>query len=159
MNKNLFRQKNLDQLSSPEKFNDYIKVCTPPLWILLVAIALILLGAIIWGALGHLETVLNTVAVCQDNKCTVYVKDKDVASVINKRITIDETEELTIREQMVDNEPFALNQELNEYAKYLGKFQQGEWVYKVHLDIQKEDGIYPVAIITDDVSPMSFIIN
>jgi len=50
----LFRKKSIDKISSPEKLDDYIRVTTPSVWITLIAILLLLVGAILWGTLGEL---------------------------------------------------------------------------------------------------------
>ena len=52
MNNKLFREKSIKQVSSPEELNDYMKVTTPRVWIVLVAIILVLVGAISWGIFG-----------------------------------------------------------------------------------------------------------
>ena len=54
MNNSIFRQKNIDKVSSPEKLDDYIRVTTPSVWITLAAILVLLIGAIIWGIFGEL---------------------------------------------------------------------------------------------------------
>ncbi|MCR4907676.1 MAG: hypothetical protein K5985_02530 [Lachnospiraceae bacterium] len=51
----IFREKNLQRISSPEQLNDYIRVSTPALWILLVAITLLLIGALVWASFGTLD--------------------------------------------------------------------------------------------------------
>ena len=53
MNKNIFRQKSIDKVSSPEKLDDYIRVTTPSVWITLIAILLLLAGALVWGIFGE----------------------------------------------------------------------------------------------------------
>lgn len=50
----IFRQKSIDKVSSPEKLDDYIKVTTPSVWIALMAMILLLVGAIVWGFFGEL---------------------------------------------------------------------------------------------------------
>ncbi|MCL2285968.1 MAG: hypothetical protein FWC32_06330 [Firmicutes bacterium] len=47
--KNIFRKDSLEKMSSPEKLNDYIKVSNPSIWIILSAIAIMLIAAFIWG--------------------------------------------------------------------------------------------------------------
>ncbi|MBO4497265.1 MAG: hypothetical protein IJL07_03380 [Lachnospiraceae bacterium] len=54
MENSLFRKKSIDKISSPEKLDDYIRVTTPSVWITLIAILLLLVGAILWGTLGEL---------------------------------------------------------------------------------------------------------
>lgn len=49
MSKELFRQKSMEQMKSPDDLKNYIKVANPGIWLLLLAIIVILVGASIWG--------------------------------------------------------------------------------------------------------------
>ena len=51
----LFRQKNLDRVSSPEQLNDYIRVTKPSVWLVLVALIILLAGMLIWSIFGTVE--------------------------------------------------------------------------------------------------------
>ena len=53
--KQIFRQKSINKVSSPEKLDDYIRVTTPSVWIVLIAIVLLLVGGIVWGIFGEVE--------------------------------------------------------------------------------------------------------
>lgn len=53
MNNSIFRQESIDKVSSPEKLDDYIRVTTPSVWITLIAIILLLTGALVWGIFGE----------------------------------------------------------------------------------------------------------
>lgn len=52
MDNKIFRQKNIDKISSPEKMDDYIRVTTPGMWIMLSALIILLVGALVWGIFG-----------------------------------------------------------------------------------------------------------
>lgn len=47
----LFREKSLERVSSPEQLNDYIKVTTPSVWLVLIAVILLLVGILTWSTL------------------------------------------------------------------------------------------------------------
>lgn len=53
-NKKIFREKSLERISSPDKIDDYIKTTTPGIWIVLIAVLLILAGAIVWSVFGRI---------------------------------------------------------------------------------------------------------
>ena len=40
-----------------EQLNDYIRVATPSVWLVLAALVLLLIGMLAWGALGTVEAV------------------------------------------------------------------------------------------------------
>ena len=52
----IFREKSMDKVSSPESLNDYIKVTTPSVWIVLIALVVLLLGILAWSIFGRVET-------------------------------------------------------------------------------------------------------
>ena len=49
----IFREKSISRVSSPEQLNDYIRVTTPSVWIVLLAIVLLLVGMLAWTVLGR----------------------------------------------------------------------------------------------------------
>ncbi|MDY4923192.1 hypothetical protein [Frisingicoccus sp.] len=44
MKSELFRKKALDQISSPEQLNDYIRVVNPSIWFMMVGVIIFLVG-------------------------------------------------------------------------------------------------------------------
>ena len=81
MNEQLFRKKSIERVSSPEQLNEYIRVSNPGIWMVLAAIIVLLVGAIVWGVVGTLDTTLSTVAIAENGEVTIYVKEEDVASI------------------------------------------------------------------------------
>ena len=53
-NESIFRKKSIDKISSPEQLHDYIKVSSPGAWFILIAIIILLFGAIFWGIFGKI---------------------------------------------------------------------------------------------------------
>jgi len=51
----IFREKSIERVSSPEQLDDYIKVTTPSVWLILSATIALLAGMIIWGVFGKIE--------------------------------------------------------------------------------------------------------
>ena len=48
----LFREKSLERISSPEQLDDHICVTTTPVWLVLLATIVILLGMLAWSIFG-----------------------------------------------------------------------------------------------------------
>ena len=157
MNKQIFRKKSVDRMSSPEQLNDYIKVTNPGVWMALAAIVILLVGVCVWGVFGTLETKLSVAAVSQDGHTVLYVKEDNVASVReNMSVYIgDETYKVT----SVSAQPVAVTEEFSEYARHTGELSIGEWVYVVQIDGNMPDGAYKAQIVTDSVSPLYFVFN
>ena len=55
MDKNRFREKSIQQISAPEELNEYIQVARPGVWFVLIAIFLLIAGAVIWSVFGVME--------------------------------------------------------------------------------------------------------
>lgn len=51
----IFREKSLERINSPDQINDYIRVLSPSMWLILFGIIFILLAGILWGAIGRVE--------------------------------------------------------------------------------------------------------
>ena len=52
----LFRKKSVDKVTSPEQLNDYIRVTTPSVWLVLLALFLLLAGLLAWSVFGTVTT-------------------------------------------------------------------------------------------------------
>lgn len=73
MNNKLFRQKSIDRVSSPEALNDYVKVSSPGVWIVLAAVVVLLIGACVWGVFGRLETTVPALVVSEAGRPPVFM--------------------------------------------------------------------------------------
>ncbi len=49
----IFRKKSMDRVSNPEALNDYIRVTTPSVWVVLIALVVLLVGMLAWSILGR----------------------------------------------------------------------------------------------------------
>ena len=157
MNKQIFRKKSVNRMSSPEQLNDYIKVTNPGVWMALAAIVILLVGVCVWGVFGKLETKLSVAAVSRDGQTVLYVKEDNLSSVKgNMSVYIgDETYKVV----SVSVQPVAVTEEISEYARHTGELSIGEWVYVVQIDGNIPDGAYRAQIVTDSVSPLYFVFN
>ena len=68
---NIFRKKTLERISSPEQLTDYLRVATPGIWVILVAVILLLAGILAWAAVGTLETKADVRVMVEGNAAIV----------------------------------------------------------------------------------------
>ena len=157
MEKNIFRKKSIERVSSPEQLNDYIRVTSPNVWAILLAVIVFLTGVFVWGVLGHLDTRLTVAGICKDGTLTCYVKESDIGSVkAGMPVTVGEN---VYEVALVESKPVSVTNDLGAYALHIGGLQTGEWVYPVIVNTELEDGTYQTTITIESVSPISFIIN
>ena len=154
---NLFRKKSMERISSPEQLNDYIRVSTPSVWMLLIAIVILLAGVCVWGVAGHMDTVLPVVAVAQEGSVTAYVREADAASVKDGMpVSVGG---VTGMVAAVSDQPVCVDDAFTEYMRHVGALKLGEWVYAVALDVSCPDGVHAAKIVIDSVPPMFFVLN
>lgn len=80
MSEKVFREKSLEQLSSPDELSSYLKVTGPGVWVTLAGVIILLAGLFFWGING---TIINTVQVpaeVKDGKISCYVLAEDAGS-------------------------------------------------------------------------------
>ena len=153
---NLFRQKSLERISSPEQLNAYIRVSTPSVWVLLTAIVILLVGVCAWGVFGHMDTTLTAVALARENTLTAYVREDDAAKVVSgAKVTVGGAQGTVL----AAGEMVQVDDSFTDYMRHVGGLQEGEWVYAFTLDAACPDGVYAAQIVIDSVSPMSFVLN
>jgi len=157
MNEQLFRKKSMDRVSSPEQLNEYIRVSNPGIWMVLAAILVLLAGAIIWGVVGHLDTTLSVVAIAENAEVTLYVTEADIGSVAQGMpVRIGDTEGAVTE---ISNQPIVVDDNFSDYALHVGGLVRGQWVYAVNISGEFAEGVYEAKIVTESISPISFILN
>ena len=50
----LYRKKSIEKVSTPEQLNDYIRVTSPSVWVVLAGLVVLLLGLLIWCVFGSI---------------------------------------------------------------------------------------------------------
>ena len=159
MKRQLFREKSLERVSSPEQLNDYIRVTNPSVWMALAAVLILLIGICVWGIWGELDTVLTVGAITEGDRTVCYVRESDIKSVSSDMPVRMNGEMHLISEIAV--QPIQVDETFPEYLTYLGGINQGEWVYVLVLDgaVGADGGIYEAQIIIETIAPMSFVLN
>ena len=159
MKSQLFREKSMERVSSPEQLNDYIRVANPSVWLALAAVVFLLVGICVWGILGKLDTVLTVGAITEGDRTICYVKESDIGTVSRDMKVRLNGEEYAVSEIAV--QPVQIDAAFPEYLAHLGGMTQGEWAYAVVLDgaVGADGGIYEAQIVIESISPMTFVTN
>lgn len=88
------------QLSSPEQLNDYLKVTSPKIWVLLAAVALLIAGLLLWSNFTTIESYVTGSAYAVGGELVVTFDDPAKASKVQAgmEMTVGDvkTEVLTI---------------------------------------------------------------
>ena len=155
--KDIFRKKAVDRVNSPEQLNDYIRVTSPSIWMVLAGVICILAGAIVWGIFGNLYTTVDGAGIVYDRNLTVYIRTADRPNV-EEGMTIN-CNGTTTTVRSVGEQPVRVTQDMGEFVLQTAGLQDGEWAYPVEADTELPDGSYAASIVTEGIHPISFIVH
>ena len=81
MSEGLYRKKSLERISSPEKLDDYLKVSTPSLWLILLAVVSILVGILVWSSVSDIEPRVQAVGEVRNQIVEIALTGSDADKV------------------------------------------------------------------------------
>ena len=158
MGSTIFREKSLKKIASPEQMNDYIRVSSPSVWMVLTAVIVLLAGVCVWGMFGHLDTAVQTGGVCTDGRLTVLVGEEDHDRIKENAVISVDGVEYAVAE--ITNAPIRVDDQIDPYVVHLAGFTEGDWVYRLYADVPGlADGVYAASVITERVRPLDFVLN
>lgn len=157
MAEQIFREKSLKKISSPEELNDYVKVANPGVWLLLVSVIALLIGFFAWGAIGQIETKIDATCLSEDGKLKIYVKEDDMSEItLNTELTVDGVD---YKITSISNSPIQVDSLFNAYMIHVGNLTEGEWVYVLNADSNLKTGVYKAKVVKEKIKPLSLIFD
>lgn len=132
----IFRKETLDRISSPEQLSDYLRVTSPGLWVLFVAIVSMLVGFFVWMSVGIIETTVPAGVSTKAHAAEVAIVNGDgqIATDMTLRVGGQET---TI-----------LSTKTDEYGRTIGT-----------AEVDLPDGMYEGTLVTEAIHPIQFLIS
>ena len=73
--KNIYREKTLERISTPDQLTDYLKVTNPGIWVILAAVIILLAGVFVWSCTGVMETKAPATVIIREDVAEVAIKD------------------------------------------------------------------------------------
>ena len=130
MSEELFRKKSLEKIKSPESLNDYVRVTDTGVWLIIAAIAALLIGTCVWGVFGHIDTAIPAAAVAKDGVVTCTAEDISAVEV-----------GMTVRLGGSEGIVTAVGSD------------------SVTVSADVPDGVYAAEIVLESVKPFSFVLS
>ena len=143
MQSQLFRKKNVERISSPEQLQDYMRVTNPGIWMVLAAVIVLLAGLLVASTLVKVETTV-------DARGAIAGPDNEIVMAMTPEQGKD------IRDGM----PVRLAGQSGR-VDYVYE-NDGELLITASLDSSAEalpEGTYDVQIVTETLSPISFLLD
>ena len=158
MNTKLFRKSSIDRVNSPEQLNEYIRVANPGVWLVLAAAVSLLVGVVIWGIFGTIETTIETGVVVEGGIATCYVSAEDASRLAEGMAVSVENYNGSVKS--VAAAPVQIDENFSDYVLYLTGFARGDFCYAVDVELpDMAEGVYDAAITVDSTHPISFVMH
>ena len=88
-NRNIFRKKSLEKVSSPEQLNDYLHVTTPAVWAVLAAVLILLAGFLFWSYTTTIESYIQGEAEAEDGTLMITFEDPDQEIFVEEGMNVE----------------------------------------------------------------------
>ena len=157
MNNSIFRQSSIDRLKSPEQLNSYIRVANPTVWLILAAIILLLIGVVIWGVFGTVESTVSAGAMVNGGGAICFVSEENAAKISAGQPVLIEGVYGTVYE--VSRRPVQ-NKEIDSYLLHLSGLSADGFCYPVAIKISGvSSGVHTAKITVESINPITFVVR
>ena len=155
--KNVFREKRLTAITSPESFNDYLKVTSPGIFLVLITVLVLIASVVVWGIFGRFDATARVAVISENGQCTCYVPKKALENVLaDKTVTLN-GERFALKVTSLREKQ--LSEEEDMAILLAGDYAAGDEVYPMLLENAPAEGIYTGTIVTESITPISFLFN
>ena len=160
-NNNLFREKSLKKISSPEALNDYIKVANPGVWMVIISIIILISGALVCSFFFNMEETVQSYAYTENGKTIILVSEDDFSDIDTNCLVKIDDEKYSISN--ISKTPIEIDDSIDSYFKHVLGLKENEWAYVIEIDTAElnapNEGVSVANIITNSFTPSSLIFN
>ncbi len=154
----LFREKSLEAIESPESLNDYLKVTSAGVWLIMAAVIVILAGFIVWGIFGRIDTTVR-LAVSSDGGRTVCYVPYDQLQAVSSGGSVEVDGRALAVKKDAEVEVVIVSEDMNPYLRVAGGLEIGDMTVEVPLEGGLEDGIYTASAVTESLQPIALLLQ
>lgn len=154
----LFREKSLEAIESPESLNDYLRVTSPGVWLVMAAIIALLAGAVMWGVFGRIDTTRQLAVSAADGRAVCYVPYEMLQEVMDGgSVSVDGTAyAFGVQE---DVKVTVISEDTNAFVRVKGGLQPGDMAVEVPVEAALADGVYTGVVVTESLRPISLLLQ
>ena len=154
----LFREKSLEAIESPEALNDYLRVTSPGVWIVLAAVALLLIGAVLWGIFGRIHSEKVVAVMVDDSGSWCYIPSDSVKGALaHGSVSVDGISYNLDADAGLSM--LLIPEDASSRLLKAGDLNVGDLVASVAADTDLTHGVYSGIVVTEDLRPMSLLIQ
>ena len=160
--KSIFRPQAVEQMSSPDELDKYLKVTNPRVWLALIAVFALLAGLTVWGAFGAINTSISSTAVRLDTDVICFIDRNEVVNVkVGDDVYVNGK---AGKVKSVASVPLSQDEARKELGSdYLCEtVLTSKWGYQIALDVESEESLpekvpLTCTITTERVSPFEYM--
>ena len=155
MEDQLFREKPMEQLSTPEQLTSYLRVTGFGIWVVLAGIIVLLAGLLVWGIFGRIVTRVNAPAKAEDGMVYCYVLTEDLGK--NKDQVEISIGDVKMEADAGDAGEVVLDAAADPALYESGYLSPGRNVMILTCDTDLKDGIYEAVVTTQTLKPITVL--
>ena len=154
----LFREKSLEAIESPERLDDYLRVTSPGVWLILAAVIAVLIGGILWGIFGRIPTTAHLAVTMNDGQAFCYVPYNQLDKIMKQETVTVDGRDYALN-KTADIEVMIISEGTNPYIRVAGRLNIGDVVALVPLNGTLADGVYTGSVVTENLQPLSLLFS
>ena len=135
-NDTLFRKKALDHIASPEQLTDYLRVTDIGVWIILASVIFLLLGLLVWSAVGTIQTTAAAKVIVRDHGAELVVPGQEEALEAGMSFCV------------AGQEFLISGTDTDVYGRTIA-----------YAEVLLPDGIYDAEVVLERIRPLSFLLE
>lgn len=154
----LFREKSLEAVESPEALNDYLRVTSPGVWLVLAAVIALLIGALLWGIFGRIHSESAAAVVVEEAGSWCYLPSDALqgalahGSVAVNGVNYNLDPDTEVSRLLIPEDASARLLEA-------GSLSVGDLAARVAVVTDLPRGIYGGTVVTEDLRPLSLLLQ
>ena len=159
MENQLFRQKSLDHISSPEQLHDYMRVTSPRLWMILVAIVILLVGFIVYASTANMESTMNITVQVESYDLT---EEEQKESGVPKKTFVGCMLPVSAQDTVKIGMEVRIGKEIGKVSWIVTAANTEELSVMIEMEhdyIPLPDGEYTAELVLEKTTPISFLWN
>ena len=157
MDEKIFREKSIEQLSTPDDLTSYLRVTGPGVWVVLSGVIVLLAGLLCWGVFGNVISTVNAPAVVKDGKLSCYVIETDI-DLSDPEIDIKiGNENITAKSEDAKTETLSASEDAAIFES--GYLEPGKSTVILTGDTALSDGFYNAVVTTETLKPISLLLS
>lgn len=154
-NDKIFREKSIEQLSTPEQLTGYLRVTGPGVWVVLAGIILLMVGMLVWGVFGRIISTVKVPALVNGGVVRCYVLAQDIAQTSGEvDIQIGDVELLS---DVAAAESVTLSASDDQVLFYSGYLSPGKNATVLISNTDLNDGFYTAEVTMESLQPISLL--